>query len=71
MDEWVSIIHPGTGGTAEVHRDSLPHHYASGWRLLAEDEQPAPEQQPDPEPVTRAEAARAAKGKTAPAKEES
>ena len=69
--EWVQIIHPGTEGTAIVHRDSLPHHYASGWRLLADDEQPDPGQEPDPEPVTRAEAAKAAKGTTAPAKKES
>ncbi len=53
----VKIIHPVTGGIAEVPESSLPHHYASGWRLLADDEAPQPEQAPDPEPVTRAQAA--------------
>lgn len=61
MDEWVQIIHPGLGATAEVSRLSLPQHYAAGWRLLADDEQPEPEQQPEPEPMTRAQAAKAAK----------
>ena len=56
--EWVTIIHPETGGTAEVHRDSLPAHYASGWRLLASDEVPEPP--PEPPPVTRAQAAQQA-----------
>ena len=56
-DEWVTIIHPETGGTGEVHRDSLPAHYASGWRLLAGDEAPVPEPPPEPPPVTRAQAA--------------
>lgn len=66
--DWVTIIHPETQGTAEVHRGSLPHHYRSGWRLLTDDEQAARTQEqevPDPEPVTRAEAAKTAKGKTA------
>jgi hypothetical protein len=61
MDEWVQIIHPGTGGTGEVHRSSLPQHYAAGWRLLAEDDIPEPEPEPEPEPMTRAQAAKAAK----------
>jgi hypothetical protein len=60
MGEWVTIIHPETGGTGEVHRDSLPAHYASGWRLLAEGEIPEPEPVPEPPPVTRAQAAEAA-----------
>ena len=59
--EWVQIIHPGTGGTAEVHRQSLPQHYAAGWRLLAPDEIPQPEPEPEPPPMTRAQAAKAAK----------
>lgn len=59
MDEWVTIIHPETGGTAEVHRSSLYQHYAAGWRLLAADEIPQPEPQPEPQPVTRAQAAKA------------
>ena len=58
--EWVTIIHPETGGTGEVHRASLPQHYASGWRLLGEDEIPEPEPPPEPEPMTRAQAKRAA-----------
>jgi hypothetical protein len=68
MDEWVQIIHPETGGTAEVHRSSLHQHYASGWRLLAPEEVPHPEAAPEPEPVTKAEAAKAAK-KTAQSEE--
>jgi hypothetical protein len=60
--EWVQIIHPETGGTAEVHQSSLTQHYAAGWRLLADDEvpQPEPEPEPEPEPVTRKQAAKAA-----------
>lgn len=56
MSEWVKIVHPETGGTAEVHRSSLYQHYQGGWQLLTEDEVP----QPDPEPVTRKQAAKAA-----------
>ena len=60
--EWVQIIHPGTGGIAEQPRSSLPQWYASGWRLLADDEAEAlkPEPQPEPEPMTRDQAAQAA-----------
>ncbi len=61
MGEWVTIIHPETGGTGEVHRSSLSQHYAAGWRLLAEDEVPQPEPEPEPPPVTKAQAAKAAK----------
>ena len=64
MDDWVTIIHPGTGGTAEVHRDSLTQHYASGWRLLGDDEVPAAEPAPEPPPMTRAQAKRAASAET-------
>ncbi len=64
MGEWVQIIHPETGGTGEVHRSSLPQHYAAGWRLLADDEAPPDEPQPEPEPMTRAQAAKAAKAGT-------
>ena len=67
--DWVTIIHPETGGTGEVHRDSLPAHYASGWRLLAADEAPEPEPAPEPPPVSRAQAARAAKQEAAEAAE--
>jgi hypothetical protein len=56
VSEWVTIIHPGTGGTAEVNRSSLPQLYASGWRLLAPDEVADPEPEPVPPPMTRAEA---------------
>jgi hypothetical protein len=68
--EWVTIIHPGTGGTGEVHRDSLSAHYASGWRLLADDEAPAAEPEPEPPPVTKAQAAKAAKAAEAGTSEE-
>ena len=59
--ELVKIIHPVTGGIAEVPDSSLPQHYAAGWRLLADDEIPQPEPAPEPEPMTRAQAAKAAK----------
>ena len=67
MSEWVTIIHPETGGTGEVHQASLPQHYASGWRLLAADEIPAPEPEPEPPPVSKAQAAKAAKQEAAEA----
>ena len=54
--DWVTIIHPETGGTGEVHRASLPQHYASGWRLLTDDETEAAEPDPEPPPMTRAQA---------------
>lgn len=69
--EWVQIIHPETGGTGEVHRDSLPAHYASGWRLLSDDEAAAlavPE--PEPPPMTREQAAQAAEQASEPEPEE-
>ena len=65
--DWVTIIHPETGGTGRVHRSSLPQHYASGWRLLAPDEEPEPEPEAEPPPMTRAEAADAAE--TGPSEE--
>ena len=52
--DWVTIIYPATGATGEVHRLSLPQHYAAGWRLLADDEAEQPEPQAEPEPMTRA-----------------
>ena len=61
----VKIIHPETGGIAEVPRESLPHHYASGWRPLAEDEEPQPETTAGPEPMTKAQAAKAARSSKA------
>jgi hypothetical protein len=62
VSEWVKIVHPETGGTAEVHRSSLYQHYQGGWRLLTDDEAAAlePEPEPEPEPVTRKQAAKAA-----------
>jgi hypothetical protein len=60
MDEWVQIIHPVTGGIAEVHRGSLPQHYAAGWRPLAADDIPPAEPETEPPPMTRAQAKRAA-----------
>ena len=59
--DWVQIIHPGTGGTGEVHRQSLPQHYAAGWRLLTDDDIPPAEPAAEPEPMTKAQAAKAAK----------
>jgi hypothetical protein len=61
MGEWVTIIHPGTGGTSEVHQSSLYQWYAAGWRLLTDDEVPPAEPEPEPPPVSRAQAAKAAK----------
>ncbi len=59
-DEWVKIIHPETGGIAEVTCGSLFQHYAAGWRPLAEDDIPPPGQQAgEPEPLTEAEVAAA------------
>lgn len=60
---YVKIIHPETLGVAEVPAESLAHHYRAGWRRLTEAEeaeldQPAPE---EPAPMTRAQAAKAAK----------
>lgn len=43
------IIHPGTGGVAEVPISSLGQHYAAGWAPL--DETPEPKPNPDPDPV--------------------
>jgi len=59
--DWVQIIYPATGATGEVHRLSLPQHYAAGWRLLADDDIPPAEAETEPEPMTRAQAAKAAK----------
>ena len=70
MGEWVMIIHPETGGTGEVHRGSLPQHYAAGWRLLADDEVPPAEPPPEPPPMTREQAAQAAGQAAVPEPEE-
>jgi hypothetical protein len=65
VSDWVQIIHPETGGTAEVHRGALTQYYASGWRLIADDETPEAVPDPEPEPMTKAQAAKAA-AKTEP-----
>lgn len=59
MGDWVQIIHPETGGTGEVHRSSLPQHYMAGWRLLADGDIPQAEPETEPEPMTKAQAAKA------------
>jgi hypothetical protein len=56
----VKIIHP-EAGIGEVPDTSLPQWYASGWRLLADDEIPPPEATPEPPPMTKVQAAKAAK----------
>ena len=61
--DWVTIIHP-EAGTGLVHRDSLPQHYASGWRLLDDGEEPTAEPEPEPPPMTKAQAKRAASAET-------
>jgi hypothetical protein len=68
-DEWVTIIHPDLGATAEVSRLSLQQHYAAGWRLLGDDEIPPPEPETEPPPMTRAQAAKAAKAASAETEE--
>jgi|HubBroStandDraft_6_1064221.scaffolds.fasta_scaffold00062_69 hypothetical protein len=67
--DWVTIIHPETGGTGTVHRSSLHQHYAAGWRLLAGDEVPQPEPALEPPPMTKAQAAKAEKAASAETKE--
>jgi hypothetical protein len=61
---FVQIIHPGLGpdSVSVVPRTSLPQHYAAGWRLLADDDLPEDKPEPEPAPVTRAQAAKASKG---------
>lgn len=59
---YVKIIHPETQGIAEVPPESMPHHYRAGWRLLShEEEKPAAATEPEPKPMTKAQAAKAAK----------
>jgi hypothetical protein len=57
---FVKVIHPGTGGIAEVPEIGLAQYYRQGWRLLREDEEPAQPPLDVPPPVTRAEVAAAA-----------
>ncbi len=69
----VKIIHPGLGPDhiATVPADSLAHHFAAGWRPLADDElPPAEEAAASPEPMTKAQAAKAAKQAQAPSESE-
>jgi hypothetical protein len=59
---YVKIINPADGSVAEVPEVSMPHHYRAGWRLLTdEDEVAKAAPAPDPKPMTRAQAAKAAK----------
>jgi hypothetical protein len=59
---YVKIIHPLTLAVAEVPPESLPHHYRAGWRLLSDDEKAAHDApDPEPKPMTRAQAAKAAR----------
>jgi hypothetical protein len=54
---FVKVIHPETGGIAEVPEIGLFQYYLSGWRRLAADEDITPPPVPEPEPVTFAEVA--------------
>ncbi len=66
----VKIIHPSDGSVAEVPAESLPHHYRAGWRLLTDDEQAAQDTPgPEPEPITKAQAAKAARESAKAARE--
>jgi hypothetical protein len=61
---FVYMIHPGlgAGSVSEVPESSVGQHYASGWVLLtAETAPPAEEPAKEPEPMTKAQAAKAAK----------
>jgi hypothetical protein len=54
----VKIIHPETGGVAEVPDSALGTYYGSGWTLLAPDDAPKPPTPPDaPAPLSRKEVA--------------
>lgn len=58
----VKIIHPETMAVVAVPQESLAHHYRAGWWLLTADEEAgAATPAPEPKPMTRAQAARAAK----------
>jgi hypothetical protein len=60
--EPVKIINPADGTVTEVPAESLPHHYRAGWRLLSDDEEKTADKPvPDPKPMTKAQAAKAAK----------
>jgi hypothetical protein len=67
--ELVKIIHPSDGSVAEVPSESLIHHYRAGWRPLSDEEDAARTEAavraaagvPEPKPMTKAQAAKAAK----------
>jgi hypothetical protein len=59
---YVKIINPADGSVAEVAQESMAHHYRAGWRLLTDDEIAAADKSaPEPKPMTKAQAAKAAK----------
>lgn len=64
---FVRIIHPGTGGIAAIPESALGQHYAAGWRLLAEGDEPPVAGPGAPEPVTAAQVAEGL-AKASPAK---
>jgi hypothetical protein len=57
------IIHPLTGGIAEVPVSSLGQHYAAGWAPLDETAEPEPAARPDPRPVRASAAKNTSTGK--------
>ena len=66
---FVKIIHPETGGIAEVPESSLPSHYRAGWTLLTEENAPPAEAAPEePAPMSEQDVidAQAAKAEPAP-----
>jgi hypothetical protein len=52
---FVKIIHPGTGGTAEVPVTALGASYAAGWRRLVEGDVPHEAAPGEPPPLTQAQ----------------
>jgi len=62
-DAFVRVIHPETGGIAEVPESSLPVYYRGGWTLLTEENAPPADAEPEPPaPMSEAEAAAARGG---------
>ena len=62
----VLIVHPDLGedSVTDVPAVALPHYYRAGWRRLTDDETQAAGKHADdePPPMTRAQAAKAARG---------